>query len=55
MMNIVDINGYRAVISCDLKQGVFRGEFAGLSSRVIFLRRISADCFGRKNRFWTLF
>ncbi|WP_339134934.1 MAG: type II toxin-antitoxin system HicB family antitoxin [Candidatus Electrothrix sp. GW3-4] len=36
MMNIVDIDGYRAVISYDPKHGMFCGEFAGLSSKVVF-------------------
>lgn len=36
MLNIMEINGYRAVISYDPKVEMFRGEFTGLNGSIDF-------------------
>lgn len=39
MMNTIEIDGYRAVISYDLDTEVFRGEFVGLNGSADFFAK----------------
>ena len=44
MMNIMEINGVKAVIAFFISINMFRGEFVDSTGALIFTRLISMDC-----------
>ena len=50
MMNIMEINGYRAVVQYDPEIDMFRGEFIGLNGGADFTLKILITC-ARKVKF----
>ena len=49
MMNIMEFDGYRAVVQYDPEIEMFRGEFVGLNGGQTFMPQILKVCAGRVN------